>query len=64
MVFDFKQVRNLPVRFFRQSAAYLHINIKYCCNSYLFYQVKREDLQGKQILATNEKYYIADYGIR
>lgn len=38
--------------------------IKYCCDSFLFYQVKREDLQGKQILATNEKYYIADHGIR
>ncbi|MDO5361167.1 MAG: ATP-binding protein [Eubacteriales bacterium] len=38
--------------------------IKYCCNAYLFYQVKREDLQGKQILASNEKYYIADHGIR
>lgn len=38
--------------------------IKYCCDAYLFYQVKREDIQGKQILATNEKYYIADHGIR
>ena len=38
--------------------------IKYCCESYLFYRVKREDLQGKQILASNEKYYIADHGIR
>ena len=38
--------------------------IKYCCDAYLFYQVKREDLQGKQILASNEKYYIADQGIR
>ena len=38
--------------------------IRYCCDAYLFYQVKREDLQGKQILATNEKYYIADHGIR
>ena len=38
--------------------------IKYCCEAYLFYQVKREDLQGKQVLATNEKYYIADHGIR
>lgn len=38
--------------------------IKYCCEAYLFYQVKREDLYGKQILATNEKYYIADHGIR
>ena len=38
--------------------------IKYCCDAYLFYQVKREDLQGKQILSVGEKYYIADHGIR
>ena len=38
--------------------------IKYCCDAYLFYQVKREDLQRKQILSSNEKYYIADHGIR
>lgn len=38
--------------------------IRYCTDAYLFYQVKRQDLQGKQILATNEKYYIADHGIR
>lgn len=38
--------------------------IKYCCDAYLFYQVKRQDLRGKQILASNEKYYIADHGIR
>ena len=38
--------------------------IKYCCDAYLFYQVKREDLQGKQVLSYNEKYYIADHGIR
>ena len=38
--------------------------IKYCTNAYLFYQVKRQNLQGKQILATNEKYYMADHGIR
>lgn len=30
----------------------------------MFYQVKRKDLQGKQILASNEKYYIADHDIR
>lgn len=38
--------------------------IKHCCDAYLFYQVKREDLQGKHILASSEKYYIADHGIR
>lgn len=38
--------------------------IKYCAEAYLLYQVKRQDLQGKQILSTNEKYYIADHGIR
>lgn len=39
---------------------YLH----YCIDAFLFYQVKRQDLQGKQILSTNEKYYIADHGVR
>ena len=38
--------------------------IKYCTEAYLFYQVNREDLQGKQILTTNEKYYMADHGLR
>lgn len=38
--------------------------IKYCSYAYLFYQVKRQDLKGKQIISTNEKYYIADHGIR
>ena len=38
--------------------------IKYCTDAYLFYQVKRQDLRGKQILATNEKYYTSDHGIR
>ena len=30
--------------------------IRYCCEAYLFYQVRREDMQGKQLLASNEKY--------
>ncbi len=38
--------------------------IRYCTDAYLFYQVSRQDLQGKQILATNEKYYVADHGLR
>lgn len=28
------------------------------------YPVRRQDLPGKQILTTNEKYYVADQGIR
>ena len=38
--------------------------IKYCMDAFLFYQVRRQDLQGKKLLAVNEKYYIADHGIR
>ena len=38
--------------------------VKYCTESFLFYQTKRYDLQGKQLLSSNEKYYIADHGIR
>ena len=38
--------------------------LRFCADAFLLSQVKRQDLQGKQILATNEKYYIADHGIR
>lgn len=38
--------------------------IKYCLDAYLFYQVMREDLAGKQILSVNEKYYMSDHGVR
>ena len=36
----------------------------FCSDAFLLFQVKRQDLQGKQILATNEKCYIADHDIR
>lgn len=38
--------------------------IKACVNAYLFYPVKRMDLRRKKVLTVNEKYYIADHGIR
>ena len=38
--------------------------IKACEDAFLFYRVRRQDLQGKRILTVNEKYYIADHGIR
>ena len=38
--------------------------IKACTDAFLFYQVKRQDLQGKKVLTVNEKYYVADHGIR
>ena len=38
--------------------------IKACTDAFLFYQVKRQDLKGKKILTVNEKYYVADHGIR
>jgi len=38
--------------------------IKACEDAFLFYRVRRQDLQGKKILTINEKYYIADHGIR
>ena len=38
--------------------------LKMCQEAFLIYKVSREDLAGKKILAINEKYYIADHGIR
>lgn len=38
--------------------------IEYLVNSYVFYQVNRFDIKGKQQLATQEKYYLSDIGFR
>lgn len=38
--------------------------VKACEEAFLIYRVRRQDLQGKRILTVNEKYYIADHGIR
>lgn len=33
-------------------------------DAFLFYPVKRQDLPGKKLLSVQEKYYLADHGIR
>lgn len=38
--------------------------IKYLCNAFLFYKVKRYDIRGKRYLETNDKYYVVDLSLR
>lgn len=38
--------------------------IKYLCNSFIFYQIKRYDIKGKKYLDSSEKYYLSDLGFR
>ncbi|MGN0729306.1 ATP-binding protein [Treponema sp.] len=38
--------------------------VRALCDSFIFYQVARFDIRGRQVLKTLEKYYIADTGLR
>ncbi len=38
--------------------------IKYLCNAFVFYDMKRYDIRGKRYLESSEKFYLCDQGIR
>ena len=38
--------------------------IKYLCNSFIFYDIKRYDIRGKKYLETSDKFYMCDTGMR
>lgn len=38
--------------------------VRALCDAYIFFQVPRYDIKGRQVLKTLEKYYIADTGLR
>jgi predicted AAA+ superfamily ATPase len=38
--------------------------LDYLCQSFVLYKAKRYDVKGKELLTTNEKYYLVDLGLR
>lgn len=38
--------------------------IKYLCNAFVFYDIKRYDIRGRKYLESSEKFYLCDTGIR
>ena len=38
--------------------------IKYLCNAFIFYDIRRYDIRGKRYLENSEKFYLCDTGIR
>lgn len=38
--------------------------LRYLCDSFLFYRVRRYDIRDKRYLATSDKYYLVDPGMR
>ena len=40
------------------------VYIKYLCESFAFYKVRRYDIQGKRYLSTQDKYYLVDHAVK
>jgi predicted AAA+ superfamily ATPase len=38
--------------------------IKYLCDSFAFYKIRRYDIQGKKYLSTIDKYYLSDHAFK
>lgn len=38
--------------------------IRYLCNAFVFYDIKRYDIRGKKYLETSDKFYMCDTGMR
>ena len=38
--------------------------MKYLCNAFAFYRIRRYDIKGKKYLSSNEKYYLSDHTFR
>ena len=38
--------------------------IKYLCEAFAFYRIRRYDIQGKKYLATQDKYYLSDQAVK
>ena len=38
--------------------------IKYLCNAFAFYKIRRYDIQGKRYLSSNDKYYLSDHSFK
>ena len=70
------KIRNMPLMERRSVAAVftseqvktndrtISAYIKYLCNAFAFYKVRRYDIQGKRYLASNDKYYLSDHSFK
>lgn len=67
-VSNLASARNIANALSGLSEAVNHVTVgaymRYLCNAFAFYKIRRYDIRGKKYLSNNDKYYLSDHAFR
>ena len=61
---SWKIVNDLASKWVTTNHSTIESYLSYLCNAFLYYKIKRYDIQWKKYLATQDKYYLVDHGFK